>query len=414
MDTLAYFEIPLGDLNTKSAYGGSPELLEKLYQHLEGAKEIHISFFLYNNPHLHIFLENLVSEKKCKVVIYTIPLEGYDSRPVKITHNNGRERKLSKREYANKIASRISSFEGMELRFMPHTNVWNKQYFSRGRASYGLHNKSIMVIKTEGIIECLSTSSNLALGDPRHSENVFVSKRLQEVKMFEQYFELLRQHSLTATEYDRFREEHEDFHYVTDPINLKDEYGDCYFSAPFIKYEDQGSNHYIQNKIINLIENVNKRLYICSQHFSDLNSFDKNAQSIVNAIGTKASQSSNIDIKILKQTRAKNQKQGKRTAETENFLRQFSNVQQKYWDPVIHDKFIIADNNLLITTANFTSTQFAWASPRLMEYEFNNEIHKVNNTFSDINSFHFLYEDRLAEKYNEHFQSLWERSTTVF
>ncbi|WP_102273414.1 hypothetical protein [Cytobacillus massiliigabonensis] len=406
MKTLAFFEIPI-DVKTKSTKGSSPKLLDKLIEQLQGAAEIKISFFLYNNPYLHKAIE-LLAVKGCHIIIYTIPLSGYDRRKKEITLPNGKKGHYSKYEYAEKIVQRVMNSKlPIELRYIPHTNVWYVQKTSRGLDSYALHSKSILIKNGDGSYKCISTSSNMALGDPPHSENLFITDRKKDIHMFHTYFDLLHKQSLSLKEYGEFCQQSYDFQYVTKPSDIQDEYGTCYFTAPFIKYNGAGSNHYVQNKIIEFMKTARQRLYFCFQHISDINSFDKQAQNIVSELGEIAGSNPSLDIKVIKQTRSNHQKQGDRTAKAEQFLKCFRNIEQKVLFPIIHDKFMIADNNLLVTTANLTSTQFAWAEDYEMRYQVGQEKYSILNTFSDINSFHFTHEHPVVNDYLSHFSQLW-------
>ncbi|MGD7023054.1 phospholipase D-like domain-containing protein [Rossellomorea vietnamensis] len=412
MDT-AYFEIPT-DTKKKSPRGSSPILVDNLIEQFKGATEIKISFFLYNNPYIHSKLEKMADEYGCRILIYTIPLDGYDKRKKAITLSNGKTSMISKYDYALKIKDRIK--HPIELRYVPHTNVWYEQKTSRGADSYALHNKSILIKYGDNSYKCISTSSNFALGDPPHSENVYITDNKADINMFNTYFELLHNHSFSLEEYQEFRLQKYDFEYITQPTNIQDTFNTCYFTAPFIKYNGTGSNHYVQDKIIDFIKNPKERLYFCFQHISDINSFDRKAKNIVESIGEIAKSKSNVDIKLLKQTRANNQKQGSRTTQAENYLKQFNNIKQMALFPIVHDKFIIVDNNLLVTTANLTSTQFAWAENYNMKYYISEEDKRyiIPNTFSDINSFHFVYDNQLlVNDYLNHFNNLWNISHTV-
>ena len=408
----AYFEIPK-DTIKKSPKGSAPKLVDHLIQQFHDAIEIKISFFLYNNPFIHAALEKL-TEQGCRVVVYTIPLEGYDKTRKKITFSRGNTEWISKYDYALKIRQRITEEKSsIELRYFPHTNIWYEQKTSRGSDSYALHNKSILIKYRDGSYRCVSSSSNFALGDPPHSENMYISDEKEDVSMFLTYFNLLHKNSYSLNEYTKFSQKNFDFEHITVPINMKGTFHTCYFTAPYIKYGGVGSNHYVQSKIIDFIKNAREKLYFCFQHISDIDSFDKEADSIIEIIGLVAKHNPKLDIKLMKQTRASDQKQGGRTKKSEDYLKKFNQIQQRALYPVVHDKFIIADQNLLVTTANLTSTQFAWAENYLMKYKEKEEEYDIINTFSDINSFHFIYNDRIVNEYLEHFNLLWDDANSV-
>jgi phosphatidylserine/phosphatidylglycerophosphate/cardiolipin synthase-like enzyme len=405
-----YFDIP--NDNRKHIKGSSPNLTKNFIEEIQGAKNIYISFFLFNNPIIQKELEKL-SEQGCKIKIYSLPLQGYDNRSKVIYYKNFTKTiSTSKHEYAEKIYKRIRKNKNMELKIFPHTYVWFKQKFSRGKEAYSLHNKSVLAEFENDVIKCISSSCNFALGDPRHTENMLVVENCYNtISMFKTYFKLIDKYSLTVEDYEDFSKTSYDFEYIIQPMDLKDTYNSCYFSAPFIKYNGLGSNHYIQKIIIDLISNAKDRIFICAQHISDIDSFDKNALSIVDAIKGVIDKNPEIEIKLLKQTRSTNQVQGARTYATELLFNAFNNVEQKYWSPVIHDKFVIVDKKVLVSTSNFTSTQFAWSENHPMKYEVNGENRVVMNTFSEVNSFHFIENISVTESYESHFKGIWEKAS---
>ena len=414
----AYFDIPTNCCK-KHFKGSSPKLTDKLVEEIKGAKKVSISFFLFNNSSLiHEFESNM--NKGGQVTIYSLPLQGYDREVKKIyNHNYTESFDFSKYSYAQYIYQRIEkNSKDIQLKFFPHTYVWFKQKFSRGNEAYSLHNKSVLAEFEDGTVKCISSSSNFALGDPPHSENMIVVEECKNTEaMFRKYFELLDRNSFTAADYRGFSGRQYDFEYVVKPVDIKDTYLNCYFTAPFIKYNGIGSNHFVQARIIEFISKAKKKIFICAQHVSDIESFDKKALSIVYALVDIIKLIPDIEIKILKQTRASNQAQGARTQKTEAFFNQFSNVEQKFWSPVIHDKFIVVDDKVLVTTANFTPTQYAWSEGHPMKYEKETENGRetrvINNTFSEINSFHFIEDPVIAAAYENHFKVLWGKASFI-
>ncbi|MBB6445796.1 phospholipase D-like domain-containing protein [Bacillus benzoevorans] len=400
--------------------GSSLVLLEKLMDELTGAKRIFISFFLYNNPFLHKFLEDM-SEQGCEIYIYSIPLDGYDAAVKQLYKRDYSEENsvnFSKFDYAQRTYNRISNNnQNISLKIFPHTYIWYKVKFNRGKNLFSLHNKSIMA-EFENSVKCISSSCNFAFGDPPHSDSFIVieGKNTDAEKMFKKYFSILDKLSYSINEYIDFRKTYYDFDYIVNPVNLEDTYSLDYFTAPFIKYNGIGSNHYVQEQIIKFIKSAQNQIYICAQHINDIESFDENAASIVQCL---IDMDKNVVIKVLKQTRPENQKQGDRTVSTEEALKKCSNVSQKYWTPTIHDKFIIVDDKkMLFTTANFTPTAFAWEENHLMSYEVvrkdgRKETVKRRNTFSEVNSFHFIEDKNLVEKYIKHFENLWNKSAFI-
>ncbi|WP_310877819.1 phospholipase D family protein [Priestia megaterium] len=387
-------------------------MLKKLTEELEGAKKISISFFLYNNPYLHTFIEEM-AKNGCEINIYTIPLNGYDVQKKRLYKSNYADKdavETSKLEYAQKVYDKIlSSSFNINLNIFPYTYIWKEQRFSRGSDLYSLHNKSILAEFSDGW-KCITSSCNFALGDPPHSDSFLVingDSNNNAVRIFKEYFSILDQISLSYSDYCKYSENYYDFDYSVSVVNLKDTFITDYFTAPFIKYDGVGSNRYVHNKILEMIKSAQERIYICSQHFGDILPFNPRDGSIVEALKKVEKK---VDIKVLKQTRPWHQASPMRTDKTEKELRIHSNISQKVWHPIVHDKFIIVDNKVLVTTGNFMPTQFAWSDNRTMKYIVGGEQYERVRVFSEVNSYHFLEDAHITENYEKHFNHLWEKS----
>jgi hypothetical protein len=419
MEHRAYFDIP--NDRRKHISGSSRKILKSLIYELQNAQEISISMFLYNNPILQVELEKL-AKKGCFITIYSLPLEGYDRRAIsEIYYKNFHESicHSSKYQYASKVYERVLNTENMNLKIFPHTYIWTEQRTSRGKNLFSLHSKCLLAKFPGNVTKSITASSNFAFGDPRHSENMLIVENCgNTTKMFETYFELLHANSLPWADYQQKITEDRlfDIKYVVKPMNLEALDSPCYFTGPFIKYNGVGSNRFVLQKIITLLNQAEDRIYICSQHFNNISPYDGYHLSIVDQVRGISQINHDIEIKILKQTRPVDQAQGWRTEETENHLMGFKNVQQKYWKNIIHDKFIIVDDKVMVSTANYTSTTFAWAEDYPMRYRVQQkprEVVTTNNTFSEVNSFHFLNDPSVTSLYEDHFRELWDRSEYI-
>ena len=113
--------------------GGSPVLLQKFIDTIEELKndieEINISWYLYNNQHLHDYLKEVAAGGIILNVI-TIPLEGYDHNKPKILKNlvtgEKSDKSVTKYNLARKIYGemyRSISHENFNLYIFPHLYV---------------------------------------------------------------------------------------------------------------------------------------------------------------------------------------------------------------------------------------------------------------------------------------------------
>lgn len=413
----AFFFIPDSITNEKHPKGSAPTIVDDLCELMSDAKEIWISMFLFNLPFFQKRLEDLVESNQAIVKIYTIPLEGYDRKIIKVPFKKDGRRQVkttSKHEYAQIVHNKVRAHEHMDLYYFYHANLWNSQNTSRGKISYSLHNKSILFKRTDDSYMCISTSTNLALGDPLHSENMYVTSNDETVRVFREYFSQLETNSVTAEEYDD-QSLHNDFKIIDEceVIHVSNE-TNCLFTAPFLKYQQDnqdpiGSNNFVYQKIQAKLESAQNRILVCTQHFNDFNPYDNRHEGLGEVILRMATNNSSLTVEILKQTLAEHQKQGPRAKQFEIRCKSIPNVNLKYWHPVIHDKFIIVDNEVIIFTANITPTQFAWSERHAMIVE--ETTHR--NNFSDINSFHFCEDQNVLSKYEEHFNQLSSRSNRI-
>ncbi|PGK39124.1 hypothetical protein CN907_13360 [Bacillus anthracis] len=114
MSYRTYFYIPDSNrIHEKHIWGSSPSLLQNLKEEIEGAQEIKLSMFLYNNPELQRFLERL-SSNGVRISIYSLPLDGYDKSDVKTYYNSYKMNfRSSKYQYAEIIYNRIRQKENI-------------------------------------------------------------------------------------------------------------------------------------------------------------------------------------------------------------------------------------------------------------------------------------------------------------
>lgn len=381
---------------------------------LQGAESIQASFFLYNNRFLHDFLQKQVLQGT-QVTVYTIPLDGYSEVEVPVS---GYREKKSKRQFAEKIFQSIlqSAVPAVELRLFPHTYVWSETQFTRGTYAYSLHAKCVLATFKDGKHKCILTSSNLACADQSHSENMLVMEGDQEsIHSYMQFFTHLRENSLSLDEYRHFKAAtHHDVYYKLQKKTDTQGSGNTLFTAPWFTYNSQGSPKVARTYIFEFIKRAQSRIYICSQHVNDYSPFGTEDHKGIVELLTEIAVNQEIEIKVLKQTTSEQQKQGSRAEKAEKVLSRLPNVEQKVWHPVIHDKFIIVDNSVVVMTANITPTQFAWDQDRDMIYVIDNEsVNIPNNCFAEVNAFHFVTDDEVTAQYEQHFFQLWQSARNL-
>ncbi len=408
----AYCRIPAG-LKGRCPEGSCPELLDDLKKELSGAKEIHIAAYLFNNPIYADFIIEL-AKGGCKVAITSLPLRGYSTKPLKV---NGYEDKISGQEMAKQVYARITATPNIQLRVFPHMYIWYGALYADGGASYSFHVKAITALFVD-TKKCILSSGNFMFTDPLHSDNFIVAEGESEYwDVFSRFMADTEKNAIPLKKYDStYSKPEDDFKYsfMGREINKKSLKSKlCFFTAPFYFINGDGSNHIAGKRIIEIIKSAKRRIWICAQHFHDVLSYDPEADSIMGAIYQKAQQQ-NLELRFLKQVPHSSLSDKRRAAITETIAQFVLNAEQRY-NRYTHDKFIIIDDTLIVTTANYTPTQFAFGKRR-MEMSFGGSSkEKKDDYFSEVNGF-VIFPHAPADvlsQYENHFNALWDTGEDI-
>lgn len=425
-----YFDSPKNYPKHSSYYswGGSPELLRKLGWYLRerenDIKEVSISFYLFNNYNLHQYFKSLAN-KGVKINVVSIPLEGYDhKKPKYISEHCSKTKKyyhnkITKYEAAKMVYSEFDerSNPNYKLYIFPHMFIRSKYVhpFSRGRMPYSLHIKNAYIELKNGNGSMFLTSSNMAVRDLVKEENLLIIENDTELnKQTKAYFSHLQKNSI---EINNFNTEDNYYSYpITQfnaPINA-----DSIILAPFYT----NSAALAETRIKTLIDHASKRIYISGQHISSYkysirksNLFEKEKAGRVEKTGflfnvlQKASQG--IDVKILSQTFVDengNSHNCRRPGNIRSF-QEFTSAYSKhkklqyFVNDDLHNKFIIIDNLVIITTFNYTPTQFMYL-PFVEINKFENIPRlKYKGVFSEVGQMVIVRNSAVLEKYLQQF-----------
>lgn len=415
MDVRAYCRIPKNlNKSVRAKEGSCPELLKDLFAELEGASEIHIAAYLFNNPIYFDFLSRL-AQKGCKVFITSLPIMGYDDKLLKV---EGYEGKVSGRTLAEEVYNSVSVANNMELFVFPHLYSWYGALYAGGGASYSFHVKSIYAKFPGDKSKCILSSGNFMVTDPPHSENMVVICDSPEYEaVFSRFFNDLEGLAIGFKDFkDNFCEYKDEFMYQFSDkiIDLPSKgFKNCFFTAPFYCYDGKGSNHFAGDRIIELISHAKNRVWVCAQHFHDLVSFDTERETIIGAIYRKHLEFPKMEFRFLKQVPHSSLADKRRAAIAETLFQFEIKAEQRY-NNLTHDKFIIVDDTLVISTANYTSTQFAYGKRR-MEYKEGNNRFIKDDIFSEVNGFIILNNcpGEVIQEYEEHFNDLWNQGVDI-
>ncbi|NLX71549.1 MAG: hypothetical protein GX024_11820 [Clostridiales bacterium] len=395
--------------------GGCPQLLYDLLEELKGASEIHIAAYLFNNPIYLDYIKSFVNQG-CKVYITSLPIRGYDDKPVSV---KGYDKKISGREMAIKVYNEIQGVEGIDLYIFPHMYMWYGALYADKGASYSFHVKAILAKFKNEEPKCILSSGNFMFTDPPHSDSFIVIQGSEEhTQVFSRFFGDVESYSIPYSEYiNLYKDAKSDFNYsfVGKEIDLDPNFvKNCFFTAPFYTIGGIGSNHYAGQRIIDVIKNAKKRIWICAQHFHDVVSFDPARRTIIDAIYNSHRENNQLDLRFLKQVAHSSLADKRRAAIAETLFQYVLNAKQRV-NKLVHDKFLIVDNSLIVTTANYTSTQFAFGK-RKMEMTFGKGDKQVKEDyFSEVNGFLILpnCDSNALQVYEKHFEMLWDEGNDI-
>ncbi|WP_396632363.1 phospholipase D-like domain-containing protein [Maribacter sp. R86514] len=384
----SYFDEPENYKDRFGFYdqGGSPLLLQKFIDTIEEQKndieEINISWYLYNNQHLHDYLKE-VATSGIIVNVITIPLEGYDHSNPKVIENlvTGEKSSTSFTKYnlARKIFGemyRTTSNENFNLYIFPHLYVRSARVkkFSRGTLPYSLHIKSAYIKKKSGYIVLMS-SSNLAVRDLVKNESMI---SVEDEPFYEENIEIFYKNlignSIPIKDYKAALDTTSNTY-----EKLEFTYSDLVgATAPF--YYD--STHLLEKKLSHYIQSAKERIIVCAQHLAAFNyEFNAKHHSTVKENETRKGilgevigmANKGVKITCLSQTFAplaedeyKFKKSNfRKPANSHNFQQFFSQLAKTknaeyFVNKNIHSKYIIIDNILIYCSFNFTPTQFIY------------------------------------------------------
>ena len=360
--------------------GNSPVLLEDLCSWLRKKKteilSVDIALYLFNNEYLFTALKEL-ADSGCQVNVYSIPLEGYDMAPHMVTdHKNNKPiGEYSKYGLAKELYDKISalSHPNFTLSIMPHMYIRsaNVAPFSRGKMPYSLHCKSYLVQFRSGASYAGLTSSNFAVRDAQKIELACIMPLGEdEKKSSVDFYEGLKENSIPVSD---FKEGEDYSHYEIKPRPVPNRSQAAYI-APFYK----NSSVDFENALTDLINNAKKRIVIAAQHIASYeysyhttgssgnpgDRFIKKDGFLKNVLQKAAG---GIPTTFISQTYADDTpRYGVRKPQNTRAFSEFAAAAKKlracsyFVNSNLHAKYVLVDDTALLTTCNFTPTQFIY------------------------------------------------------
>ena len=393
-------------------YGSSKEILINFFRFIEKEKEniseIYLCLYLYNNEILHNKMKELALSG-ISVKVISLPLEGYDTRYPKdiwdprtneVVHFNATKYSLAQRVYNDIIGFNNSNYK---LYVFGHTYVRSSRMknFARGTLPYSLHTKSLFIKLRDGRTITGLTSSNLAVRDVSKDELMILMEDTPETrKNSELFFQTLLDHSTLITEW---KNPNPNFCYHMHCVDAGAP--ECnYFASPFFT----DSPIRIAEKITSIIQTAQSRIYICAEHLAAYNYRDMSGNiqpGLFSAIFEKCKKG--IPINCLSQTYvdangySHGQRAPQNTAMFSQLIKQIDQLPLCSYavNKNVHAKFIIVDDTVIISTANYTPTEFLYGPVKIDRFE-SPELAdvKYDGIFSEVSHFIILEDRTIAEQ----------------
>lgn len=365
-----------GDSRDYNSLGCSPQTLNSfiswLSTHKNEIKELSLALYLFNNEHLFDALLSL-TDAGIKVTVYSIPLEGYDDRyPMAIADSaTGKPKGLySKYDLAKVVYHRAETAQSMnfQLRIVPHMYLRSKRVhpFSRGSMPYSLHIKTFSALMKTGEMYAGLTSSNLAVRDAQKNEiSVLCQLGKAEMEATKDFYQGLYENSIPIADFDNAAD-YSHYQITMRPTPPKSR---TMYIAPF--YYDSAS--LFEEHISSIVTKASRRILICAQHISAYNySYEDRTKTpiqvqkpgFLNAVLDQVKVG--VNTQFLSQTYVDNTGLNNcRAPENKGAFIGFVEAARKahcsyYVNADTHGKFIVADDHVLLTTCNFTPTQFIY------------------------------------------------------
>lgn len=417
----ANFEIP----QTGAAYtdiGSSPNFFKSFTSWLQNNSDkihtIDISIFLFNNRKFYDVLFELANHGVV-VNVYSIPLEGYDRKTAEIIDSDtgkslGRHSKYSlAQDVYNEFLQH--PHPNMNLFIFPHTYVRSKNMlrFSRGTLPYSLHIKHFAATLRNGEIVSGLSSSNLAVRDESKIEVAIIAKLSRaEAHATRDFYVGLRENSIPACQFNP----EENYHItmrVQPPKSRTMYIAPFYFESP-VDFEEN---------LKTMVRNAQDRIIICGQHvcaydytipsrYTNSRSRNRSGKSEGFLASVLSKIKAGIDVQILSQTYCDQQAtHGCREPQNKDAFINFVEAARHagctyYVNEKIHSKFIIIDDITIITTANFTPTQFIYL-PNVDIPEYN-----YTGIHSEVGTYFVISSKELADKMVQHYEDLLDDVST--
>ncbi|MDF3077960.1 MAG: hypothetical protein K0S09_1849 [Sphingobacteriaceae bacterium] len=430
-----YFDSPENYKNKYNFYaeGSSPLLLARVIELLEVNKdelaEVCLGFYLFNNKILYQKLLELAN-MGVKVSIVTIPPEGYDDSNPKFITDRATGAELN---YATKYQLAREIFAdcyrrphpNLNLYFFPHQYIRSARAkaFSRGSLPYSLHLKSILLNfkNSSGVVGI--SSSNFAVRDLIKEELlVFAKDEPEYANATQTFFADLLNYSINIRDYN-FKHDYCSYGTPVVPSPTGKVNG---FIAPFYQDSSFGMEDFVAEKI----RSAKSKIYICGQHVCPISyqfngSFHSgygggmvSRNGWVPAIIERAS--AGADVMFISQTFASGKlSAGDRTPANRNAFSEFFGLISEvpniryYVNENLHSKFILIDEEVIVSTFNYTPSQFIYLDKVVIEKFESNPDKSYEGVFSEVGQYMVIDDAAVVTKFRAYVETLIQLKASV-
>ena len=411
--------------------GCSPTILHSLISYLRNnasiIQEVYGCLYLFNNRVLHEELKKLSSDYGVKISIVSIPLEGYDDKsPQKIIDLITREPLFAQPKTKFDLAAEmyqeflLAGFpKNYKLYVFPHMYLRSSRVnaFSRGAMPYSLHAKSFYIKFKDGSGNVALTSSNLAVRDQVKSEILVIASdfKREEDKTAAKFFDDLIRNSI---DYSKFNPQGNYFDYQIAIEQVGPLFGNFYI-APF--YDD--SPNRAETYLARLLSTAKRRIYISAQHICSYqytfpNEYHSGKPGFTRQAGILQSvldaRLRGVDIHLLSQTfvdelgDSHGCRRPSNVSQFQAFIGRCKQLGIKNYaaNDCVHWKFIVVDNTVVITTCNFTPTQFIYL-PQVDIPRFDNIPGiQYKGVFAEVGQYLVIRDEEIAESLIAQFRAV--------
>ena len=121
-----------------------------------------------------------------------------------------------------------------------------------------------------------------------------------------------------------------------------------------------------------------------------------------------------MEFRFLKQVPHSSLADKRRAAIAETLFGFVMKAPQRY-NRLVHDKFMLIDDTLLVSTANYTSTQFAFGKRSMEFIGQDKKKHVKSDNFSEVNGFVIIPNcpEEILDTFESHFNALWNEGQDI-